>query len=140
MLNATVLFFLLLLSQTPDPVEQFTINGFDFVVEKTVVDNEWNTQDTLKKLYLKEDSSKVYLLKFYTYKDNGADCNNVFWQKESYEIRENQIIFNTRYYQKTGIDPIPEKRKQIYQVTSEGKLILVYDKYKYAYSEEWRDE
>jgi hypothetical protein len=116
------------------------VNGFDFQIQTSVVSNDWETKDTLNKLFRMEKGQKTYLLKFYSFKDNGGDCNNLFWLKESFEIKADSIIFTTDYFQKTGIDPIFEERRQIYIVQADGKLKLIYDKYRYIDTDEWVDE
>lgn len=116
----------------------FSINKHSFKITTSIEDNEWNTQDTIKKLYRLKDGKKV--LHFYTYKDNGGDCNNLFWLKETMTIQGDSLIFTTHYFQKTGIDPIPEWRKQIYIVQDDGVLSPVYDRYKYYDSSEWVEE
>ena len=85
-------------------------------------------------------SYSVLLGHIRNFKDNGGDCNNLFWLKESFEINADTIIFTTDYLQKTGIDPIPQERKQIYIVEADGKLKLIYDKYRLIDSNEWVSE
>jgi hypothetical protein len=38
------------------------------------------------------------------------------------------MIFLTEVSQKTGMDPLPDFRKQIYKFGDGGKLVLIYDK------------
>ena len=83
-----------------------------------VVDNEWETKDTINTLIRIENGKLQPILKYYIYKDEGGDCNNLFWDKETMVLDGDSLIFTTHYFQKTGIDPIPEWRKQIYQVNS----------------------
>jgi hypothetical protein len=127
------------LVQATAQTEKCVINNHTFEIRTEVVKNEWETQDTVRTLYRLEEGNAMELLKFYAYKDDGGDCNNLFWNKESMRIEGNQLIFTTHYYQKTGIDPIHEWRKQIYKVNTEGKLILTFDKYRYYHSSEWVD-
>lgn len=132
-------FLLLLIScSTYSQSKTLNVNNQKFRIETRIEDNEWNTQDTIKKLYRLKDGKKV--LHFYTYKDNGGDCNNLFWLKETMAIQGDSLIFTTHYFQKTGIDPIPEWRKQIYIVEDDGVLSPVYDRYKYYDSSEWVEE
>ncbi|MGB1247446.1 MAG: hypothetical protein ACPG4Z_01070 [Chitinophagales bacterium] len=131
--------FTLFCSNVLGQTTSFTIKDYDFEIVIEIVNNEWESMDTVNKLYRIEDGSPVYLLKFYSYKDKGGDCNNVFWDKETLEINSDNLIFTTQYFQKTGMDPIPEYRKQIYQVNSDGKLLLIYDKYKFRYDDEWTE-
>lgn len=132
-------FLLLLIScSTYSQNKTLDVNNQKFSIETRIIDNEWNTQDTLKSLMRKSDGKEVLL--FYTYKDNGGDCNNLFWTKETLTVEGNKIIVLTHYFQKTGIDPIPEWRKRIFKVEKEGTLIAEYDKLKYYHSSEWVDE
>lgn len=129
------LFFLpgLLFSQE----QEFVVNNTLFVITADSVKNEWESYDKIKKLYRKEKRKMVYLLSFYSYKDEGGDCNNLFWNEETLTIQNDSLVFLTHYLQKTGIDPIPEWRKQVYVVNREGRLNLVYDHQKYYRQEEW---
>jgi hypothetical protein len=111
--------------------DTFSVEGFDFCITSEVIENDWQTFDTVNRLYRIEEGQKKYLLKFFPYKDDGADCNNRFWHKEYLEVKNGCLIFGTDYYQWTNMDPIPVKRKQMYTVLDNGKLILTYDKYKY---------
>ncbi len=117
--------------------KQFVINNVQFVVKPIKKKNEWNTYDKVNKLYRIENKKLNYLLSYYEYKDEGGDCNNLFWNKETLEVKNDSLIFLTHYLQKTGIDPIPEWRKQIYIVNKEGRLTLVFDKQKYYNQQEW---
>jgi hypothetical protein len=49
------------------------------------------------------------------------------------------MIFLTEFSQKTGMDPLPDFRKQIYKVGDGGKLVLIYDKQQKRYSGKWVD-
>lgn len=133
--------YLLILSLLPilsyAQKEKFTINNHEFSISAEVVDNEWDTKDTINRLYRIENGELRPILKYYIYKDGGGDCNNLFWDKETMNVNGDSLIFTTHYFQETGIDPIPEWRKQIYQVNSEGELILIYDRYKYYNFDEW---
>jgi hypothetical protein len=117
--------------------KSFSINGHQFVIASKKVKNEWGSFDHIRTLYRTEGSTKKYLLKYYHFQDEGGDCNNLFWNRGSYQIRNDSIIFITHYFQKTGADPIPEWRKQIYRVNKNGDLLVLYDKYKYYHKTVW---
>ncbi|MFD2921101.1 hypothetical protein ACFS6H_15350 [Terrimonas rubra] len=116
---------------------QFVIHNTVFTITADSVKNEWNTYDKINKLYRKENGKLNYLLTYYTYRDEGGDCNNSFWHEETLEIKNDSLVFLTHYYQHTGLDPIPEWRKQIYKVSGQGRLNRVYDKEKYYGRKKW---
>lgn len=116
---------------------EFIIHNTVFTITADSVKNEWNTYDKINKLYRKENGKLNYLLTYYTYKDEGGDCNNSFWREETLEIKNDSLVFLTHYYQHTGLDPIPEGRKQIYKVNGQGRLNRVYDKEKYLGRKKW---
>lgn len=132
-LISTFLIPVLLFSQE----REFVIHNTQFTVTTDSVKNEWNTYDKRNKLYRQENGKRIYLLTYYTYMDDGSDCNNRFWNKETLEVKNDSLVFLTHYYQLTGLDPIPEWRKQIYRVNSQGRLKLVYDKEKYYRQKKW---
>lgn len=134
-----ILFFLLLLgcfslAQT----DTLVINGIKFVTIIKTEKNEFNMKDTLMKLYRIEDGKAKYLLTHYVYRF-GADCNNEFTDIGTYQIKNDSIIFLTEFRQKTGMDPIPDFRKQIYEVGAGGKLTLIYDKEQERHLGKWVD-
>jgi hypothetical protein len=49
------------------------------------------------------------------------------------------MIFLTEFSQKTGMDPLPDFRKQIYKVGDGSKHVLIYDKQQKRYSGKWVD-
>jgi hypothetical protein len=118
----------------------FKLGDFDFRTRTKTKSNEWDTKDSISTLYRIEDGKKICLLKYYPFEDRGGDCNNLFWLKERMTVNENLITFNTTYFQKTNIDPIPTARRQIYSVNKKGQLNLIFDKYRYRDSREWVDE
>lgn len=136
------LFYILVLvvNNVAGQTDTFTIQNHHFVIETEVKDNEWNTKDTINLLYRIESDKEKYLLKFYSYKDEGGDCNNLFWNTEVLTIKDDSLIFEITYHQKTGIDPIPKKRKQVYRVSENGILTLIFDKYKFEGKENWVSE
>lgn len=134
----SVLFVLLFFINGSAQKDTLVINGFKFVTVIKTEKNEFNVKDTLLKLYRVEDGKAKYLLTHYLYRF-GADCNNEFTDIGTYEIQNDSIIFLTAFLQKTGIDPIPDFRKQIYKVGAGGKLALVYDKEQERYLGKWVD-
>ena len=127
-----VLFFLKDFSQT----DTIVVNGFKFVTVVKTEMNEYDGRDTLIKFYRIENGKAKYLLKHYTYK-HSADCNNSFTDVGKYKIQNDSIVFLTEFLQKTGMDPIPEKRIQIFKVGEGGRLTLLYDKQQERFSGEW---
>lgn len=101
-----------------------------------IVTNEYMRKDTLINLYRIENGHSTYLLRHYIYKYS-ADCNNEFITHGIYKIQNDSLIFLTAYDQKTGIDPIPVARKQIFRVETGGKLISIYDKQQERSSDIW---
>ena len=133
------LLFTIILSSSFGQDQVFEVNNTNFVIESTVQKNEWHTKDSLNKLYRLEGQKKIHVLDYYIFKDEGGDCNNLFWEREYLQLEGDSIIFRTAYFQKTNMDPIPTERKQIYKVADSGKLELVFDKYRYRHSSEWVD-
>lgn len=56
----------------------------------------------------------------------GVDCNNVFKDIGTIEIKKDSLILKTHFTQK-GHDPIPEWEKKIYSVNRNGEVVLVYN-------------
>ncbi|MBN8837072.1 MAG: hypothetical protein J0I09_07425 [Sphingobacteriia bacterium] len=106
------------------------INNTTFITTRKTRENSVGTKDTLILLYRLENGKRKYLLTHYLYAKD-ADCNNVFTDIGTMTVRNDSLIFMKHYLQtKKNRDPIPEWRKQIYKVTSTGKLMLLYDKSK----------
>lgn len=120
--------------------DTITVNGFKFVTVVKTEKNEFveKRRDTLIKLYRVENGKAKYLLTHYTYRF-GADCNNEFTDIGTYKIQNDSIIFLTEFSQKTGMDPIPDRQKQIYKVGEGGKLLLIYNKQQDRFSGKWVD-
>ncbi len=135
-----LIFFLILTTQVVQAQEAtFSVNNTSFVLVKKTRKNEYqHGKDTILQLYrIQADGQLKYLLSHDVYAWSG-DCNNVFEDIGSYSVEDDKIIFYTEYLQE-GNDPIPEKRKQIYQVLPDGKLIEIYDKQYYSWSNSWVD-
>lgn len=95
------------------------------------------THDILLKLYRMKKGKPEYLCQHYLYKNEGGDCNNLFWDIGTYKISGDTIRFISRHCQKTGFDPITEWEQKIYTIDAKGKLILVGEQYKKEGSETW---
>ena len=67
---------------------------------------------------------KKFLVKHYTYQ-YGLDCNNVFKDIGTIDIKKDSLILKTHYTQ-TGHDPIPEWEKKIYTVKQECISIMIF--------------
>jgi hypothetical protein len=114
-----------------------TVNGATFLVKESLEKNEWfEKNDTLLEFYRLENGKPKYLLSHYKYRYS-ADCNNEFTDKGTYSVTNDSIVFTTYFLQKTGLDPIPEERRQIYEVQADGKLILIWDRQKERSSGAW---
>ncbi|MGZ4034602.1 MAG: hypothetical protein ACXVPY_12825 [Bacteroidia bacterium] len=114
------------------------INGFKFYAVTLTVKNDFGSKDTLMKFYRIDNGKPKYLLTHYLYRFS-ADCNNEFTDAGNYAVKHDSIIFVTNYLQKTGNDPIPDTRMQIYKIQTNGKLLEIYDKELQRYTGEWLD-
>jgi hypothetical protein len=108
------------------------IKGTQFLTIKNSINNGLEQKDTVLRIYRREKGGEKYLFTFYLYR-RGEDCNNSYDDIGQMKIVEDTVIFTTRYLQK-GNDPIPESRKQVFVVRSDGKLILVDDEKTYKKS------
>ncbi len=135
-----LIILIFLSSHTYGQKKSFAINGHQFIFLSKKVKNEWGSFDKIRTLYRIYKNTKKNVLKYYEYQDEGGDCNNLFWNRGRYEIRNDSIIVITHYFQKTGADPIPEWRKQIYRVNRKGDLVVLYDKYKYYQKTVWTNQ
>jgi hypothetical protein len=75
-------------SYTYGQKKSFAISGHRFVFLSKKVKNEWGSFDQLQTFYRIKGNTKKYLFKYYQYKNEGGDCNNLFWNKG--EIRNTQ--------------------------------------------------
>ena len=119
---------------------KFKIATHQYRVESKKIKNEWNTKDEIKELYLVNKGDKEKVLSYYAYKDEGGDCNNLFWDKATLNIKGNSLIVTVHHFQKTGIDPITEWEQITYRVNVNGKPELVAHLYKKFGSNEWKTE
>ena len=102
------------------------VKGNTYLTVKQSVKNDFASKDTLVKIYRLEKGVKKQLLSHYIYKYT-EDCNNKFKDLGKVEFRGDSLILETLYVQK-GHDPIPEKKRKIYKVQSNGTLALLSDK------------
>jgi hypothetical protein len=63
------------------------------------------------------------LFKHYTYQ-YGGDCNNIYKDIGTVEIRTDSLVLQTHFTQKAHA-PIPEWEKKIYTVKQSGKIVLL---------------
>jgi hypothetical protein len=110
--------------------DTISVNGNKFFTTTHIEKNEYGQTDTLLKIFRMENGRPKYVLSHYSYL-HGFDCNNEYWDIGTIEVKEDKLIFHSRYIQK-GFDPIPTSRKQIYQVNKYGRLILLSDKSYFA--------
>lgn len=119
---------------------KFKINKNQYRIESKKIANEWNTKDEIKELYLVNKGKKEKVLSYYAYKDEGGDCNNLFWNKATLNIKNDKLIITVQHFQKTGIDPITEWEQITYRVNANGKPELIAHLYKKFGSNEWKPE
>jgi hypothetical protein len=118
-------------------IDTIKISGTKLISTRQILSNENKTKDTILYLYRLENRQRKLVKKFYLYKDEGGDCNNLFWNIGTITTQNDSLIFLTRYLQK-GHDPIPVIRKRIYHVAKSGELKLLFDKYKKRNDKVWR--
>ncbi|HXC03162.1 MAG TPA: hypothetical protein VNZ86_00345, partial [Bacteroidia bacterium] len=134
-----ITFWLLFITQVmAAQTDTLFVNASKFIAVKSVVLNEFGKHDTLAKFYRIENSKPKYLLRHYLY-SYSTDCNNEFKDHGSIRVQHDSILFFTDYWQKTGIDPLPDKSKQIYRVRPDGKLIKIYDKQRDKTTGKWTE-
>jgi hypothetical protein len=114
------------------------IHGVQFITLRQAEKTEYDIKDTLLKFYRLENGNVKYLFSHYLCR-YGADCNNEFRDIGTIQVRHDSIILKTHYLQKRN-DPIPEWRRRIYKVDNEGKLLLLYDKYRQKDSKKWTED
>lgn len=119
-------------------IDTLKIGETKLITTRQILTNEWETKDTILCFYRLENEQQKLVKKFYLYKDEGGDCNNLFWNIGTIAIQNDSLILWTHYLQKKQ-DPIPILRKRIYQVSKSGELKLLFDKYKERHSDEWQE-
>lgn len=120
-----LLFMLYFASTSFAQQKSFIINGTAFITTKHSEKNEYNSKDYYINIYKMVKGKKKFLVKHYTYQ-YGVDCNNVFKDIGTIDIKKDSLILKTHYTQ-TGHDPIPEWEKKIYTVKQTGEVVLVYN-------------
>lgn len=138
--TVSIIMLLLAAKYTCAQSKKLTVLNTNFEIETQYIQNEWQTTDTVNVIYELVNGNRTYMLNYYTFKDNGGDCNNLFWDKSKLEVQNDSLVFSTQYFQKTGLDPIPEFRKQIFIVTKDGRVDKIFDKYKYRNKDTWVDK
>lgn len=133
-LVSTIL-LLFLVSNSWGQRDTFMVNNTCFII---VTKTQWRegSRDTVALLYRQDSAGQTKYLLTHTIFSTGSDCNNIFEDHGSYQTEDDKIIFITDYWQR-GSDPIPSKRKQIYQVKKDGKLIEIYDKQLVPWEDGW---
>ncbi|XOV65907.1 MAG: hypothetical protein ACFHU9_09750 [Fluviicola sp.] len=115
----------------------FYCNDFGFTMKTEIIPNEWGTLDTLQLVYFEAKEEGDPVITIYSYQDQGGDCNNLFWMKESLTVEGTRLVLLSHHFQITGINPIPEWQKRIYVLKNDRSLQLIYDRYKYYGRSEW---
>ena len=117
----------------------FSIQQHSFIIKNKKVKNEWETTDEARALCRIVNGRPEQVLTFYAYKDEGGDCNNLFWDREWLKVQGNDIVITTRHFQKRN-DPIPEWERRIYTVRKDGKVVLTTHHYKMGGDKQWKDK
>ncbi len=139
-IQLSIIFFFAATCVVSGQSKTFKVEAQTFVTQTKNIDNEWNTKDEIKELYILKNGKPRYVLAYYPYKDDGGDCNNLFWTKEWLTVKANTIVVTTRHYQKTGRDPITEWEKKIFMVSKNGEVALKEQFYKKYGSTQWTTE
>lgn len=101
----------------------FIINGISFITTRHAEKNDYNSKDYYINIYNIVKGKKIFLFKHYTYQ-YGGDCNNIFKDIGTVEIKKDSLILKTHFTQK-GHDPIPEWENKIYLVKRNGKIVFL---------------
>ncbi len=120
--------------------KKLTVRGHTLLLREYTLRSEEDgpgDYDILLKLYRLEKGKPKYLYQHYRYKNEGGDCNNLFWAIGTYDVSGDTLRFTTHHCQKTGLDPIPEWEQKIYTLTAEGNLVLISSRYRERGSETW---
>ena len=119
--------------------KKFTIYRYSFIVKANRIANEWKTKDDVRNLYIKESGREKLVITYYAYKDEGGDCNNVFWDEGKMKVEKNKIIITTHHFQKR-LDPITEWEKKTFTVSKNGEVELTEHLFKKYGQHEWKAE
>lgn len=135
-------FFLVFLISTSaialGQTENFKIQDIKFAIKTKTVTNEWKTQDILKEVYAIENVNEKLVLSYFAYKDEGGDCNNLFWDKEWMNIKGKKIIVTTHHFQKMS-DPITEWERKTFTINKNREVELTQHLFKKYGSTEWKE-
>jgi len=136
-----MLFFLVLLSAVSfAQTKKFKIYDNTFIIKSIKIGNEWNTTDDVRNLYIKGNETEKLVLRYFAYKDEGGDSDNLFWYKEKLKIKGNSMIITTHHFQKTGLDPIAEWERRTFVVSENGEVELTEHLFKKVGSNEWKSD
>lgn len=119
--------------------DTLTVNHTRFIFVKSVRPSEAHIgSDTIVQVFRIQGDSSYYLLTHDLFAQS-ADCNSVFTDRGSYSISGDSMVFLTEYeFESNKNFGLPFRRKQVYVVKNDGKLILVYDKEEYE-DNRWED-
>lgn len=138
-LKALLLFFIMISSISVfGQTQTFKISNQTFIIKNKKVSNEWKTKDDVRSLYIKENGKEKLVVTYYAYKDEGGDCNNLFWDKEWLKAKGNTIVITTHHFQKRS-DPITEWEKKTFTVSKNGEVELTEHLFKKHRSTEWKE-
>ncbi|UIR57339.1 hypothetical protein LZQ00_05855 [Sphingobacterium sp. SRCM116780] len=117
----------------------FKVSNQTFIIKNKKVNNEWESKDDARELYIKANGKEKLVLTYYAYKDEGGDCNNLFWDEERLKVQGNKIIITTQHFQKR-MDPITEWEKKTFTVSKNGEVELTAHLFKKLGSHEWKED
>lgn len=110
--------------------DSFSIGSHQFLIIKKANKTEYGKSDTTASVYRLNGNGKTLLFDYTAY-SYGADCNNEFTDRGRLSVSGNDVIINTRHFQKRA-DPIPQRSRQVYRLNPKGNLTLISDKEQYA--------
>jgi hypothetical protein len=84
-----------------------------FLYEYAVSKNESGFQDSILSVSLLTNSKPMLIKKFFIH-SSVSDCNNTYTDKGAVYFSGDSLIFETRFYQKTGLDPINQAEREIF--------------------------
>lgn len=138
--NLALYLWLTILPVCSQAQSNFKIGKNQYRIESKKIANEWNTKDELKELYLVNKGRKEKVLSYYAYKDEGGDCNNLFWNRATINVMSDSLIITVQHFQKTGLDPITQWEQITYRIKADGKAKVIAHLYKMFGSNEWKPE
>jgi len=120
--------------------KKFKIRNTSFIIKSETVSNEWESKDEVRHLLIRKNGSEKLVLTYFAYKDEGGDCNNLFWYKEWLKVKDKKNILYRHYFQKTGLDPITEWEKKTFTINKNDELELTEHLFKKIGSNEWKTQ